>query len=132
MPVSAGSARRSWVKGSSPPADAPTPTMGNGAAGCGGLVSSTKGGVAPLGFADWGDLLSLAFRLAIAFQWRVRRAPARRLKFPPIGARTQSPQARRLEGIHHVKRSAPFFPPRAGPDSTAGATSRFQSGSAAA
>ena len=32
MPLSAGSCLRSWVNASSPPAEAPTPTMGNAAA----------------------------------------------------------------------------------------------------
>ena len=36
MPVSAGSARSSWVNASSPPAEAPTPTTGNDDAFCSG------------------------------------------------------------------------------------------------
>src|SRR6185503_2891157 len=41
IPVSAGSAPRSWLKASKPPADAPIPTIGNDGAG---LVLTTSRG----------------------------------------------------------------------------------------
>src|SRR6185503_428887 len=75
IPVSCGSARRSWVKASRPPADAPMPTIGNvvvsdgsgGRSACGDFGTPASGKRRPARLGVDPDLLLRVLRLITGF-----------------------------------------------------------------